>query len=116
MSGGRNCQFRCGSRAEAWDWIGLDRETHPAAAQDITVYACPTCGSYGIAERIEASFGGNDKWDQAIERQFLLMRPVLIRRRPKEAPQGSSLIGVFALKKDNAGIELVFMTPGDRTH
>jgi hypothetical protein len=103
------CHFHCGDSAAHWDWNGAGAESADPALRDITVYACPNCGIYGISGRVEACFRSQKPWDQQIEKQFLLMRKDLLRRRPKEAPLGSDQVGIFTMMENKAGLQLVFL-------
>ena len=87
------CEFRCGEIAGV----------RPAPSGEITIYDCHSCGTYGIARRIEAAFSGPKDWDRAVERQFLHLRAVYIKRRKLDGT-----IGVFDLSGDGAGVELDF--------
>lgn len=101
------CHFHCGDSAAVSNWIGVNGKADDPAL--ITVYVCPSCGIYGLSGRVEACFLSRDKWDQQIERQFLLMRKDLQRRRAKEAPLGSDRVGVFTMMENDAGLQLVFL-------
>jgi len=103
------CHFHCGHSAAHWDWNGSGPEAVDPALRNITVYSCPNCGMYGISGRVEACFRSPERWDQQIEKQFLLMRKDLLRRRSKEAPPGSDQVGIFAMMENNAGLQLMFL-------
>ena len=107
------CHFQCGDAATTWSWNDPNRNSHLPALRDITVYTCPQCGIYGLTGRLEAALHGTESSDRQIEKQFLLMREELLKRRPEEAPTGSALVGVFSLGEDTSTLELGFISPKD---
>lgn len=107
------CHFQCGDAATTWSWKDPNREQQDPALRDITVYTCPQCGIYGLTGRVEATLHGSEISDRQVEKQFLLMREELMKRRPEEAPPGSALVGVFSLEEVDSKLELSFISPKD---
>jgi hypothetical protein len=101
------CPFQCGDAATTW--------SPGSAPRDITVYTCAQCGIFGITGKVEGRLHGTETADRQLEKQFLLMREDLARRRPVEAPAGSTLVGVFDMGENGSGLELAFINPKDPT-
>ena len=100
-----SCPFQCGDAATTW--------SPGSAPRDITVYTCAQCGIFGITGTVAARLHGTDTGDRQLEKQFLLMREDLVKRRPAEAPAGSTLVGVFDLGENDSALELAFVSPKD---
>ena len=99
------CHFQCGETASIWNWNGN------GSTEGVTVFTCPTCGIYGVTQRVEECFRGPEARHLLIEREFLGLRPDLLQRRPQEAPPDSHRVGVISMRSDDSGLELAFITP-----
>ena len=99
------CHFQCGETASLWNWNGS------SPTEEVTVYTCPQCGIYGVTERGESCFRGPEDRHQAIEKEFLKMRPELLKRRPEEGAAGTNRVGIFSMRPGESGLELNFVTP-----